>query len=128
MASKKDMRREDLVVPYMTPPKKESEGDLSALIATTLPMAALFTRNKVMGWSAVLFAVQHWLSESPEQRATATQPAYLSVGLSLMALTVTYFQMFFPPPNLGNLRGTPPTEAGTGTEAPPAVPPSFEDW
>jgi len=46
MASKKDMRREDLIVPYVDPPKEKSDGDMSSTMASTLPMAAIFTRNK----------------------------------------------------------------------------------
>lgn len=45
-------------------------------------MAAMFTRNKYLGWTAFVFAIQNWLSESEEQRATASQPAYMTVGMA----------------------------------------------
>ena len=57
------------------------------------------TSHSVIGWSvsplntmrdevlilsrtAVLVALQHWLAETPQQRKTASQPGYLTVGLS----------------------------------------------
>ncbi|EUC38726.1 hypothetical protein COCCADRAFT_32098 [Bipolaris zeicola 26-R-13] len=78
MASKKDMRRADLIVPYAEPEKSKDEGDMSSTLSSTLPMAAIFTRNKV----AVVFAIQAWLAETAEQRKTSTTPAYFQVGMS----------------------------------------------
>ncbi|MCJ1337698.1 Eukaryotic translation initiation factor eIF-1 [Bachmanniomyces sp. S44760] len=51
-------------------------------MASSLPMAALFTRNKMIGWASVVFAMQTWLAETPEQKRTASTPGYLSVGMS----------------------------------------------
>lgn len=67
MATKKDMRRADLsksmrhpmppmllipfaVIPYQIPAPKEGASDISGTLGSTLPMAAMFTRNKFMGW------------------------------------------------------------------------------
>ncbi|KAF2691506.1 hypothetical protein K458DRAFT_1518 [Lentithecium fluviatile CBS 122367] len=117
MASRKDMRRADLIVPYAEPTKDKSDGDMASTMASTLPMAAIFTRNKMIGWVAVVFAIQSWLAESPEQKRTASTPAYFSVGMSFMSLLVGYMPLFLPPtPNR--------VGAGSGTEAPPAAPPS----
>jgi len=118
MASKKDMRREDLIIPYQEPVAKEGGGDISSTMSTTLPMAAMFTRNKYIGWTSVVFSIQTWLSESAESKKTASQPAYFAVGMALMALVVTYLPLFLPPP------ATPGAVGGTGTEASAAVPPS----
>lgn len=116
MASKKDMRRPDLIVPHVEPAKDKSDGDMTSTMASTLPMAAIFTRNKMIGWTAVVFALQSWLAETPEQKRTATTPSYFSVGMAFMSLMVAYLPMFLPPP---------PNQAGvgSGTEAPAAVPP-----
>ncbi|KAJ4373883.1 Eukaryotic translation initiation factor eIF-1 [Neocucurbitaria cava] len=89
MASKKDMRRADLIVPYAEPAKDKNENDMSSTMASTLPMAAIFTRNKMIGWVAVVFAIQSWLAETPEQKRTATTPAYFQVGMSAMSLLVS---------------------------------------
>jgi len=112
------MRRDDLIIPYEEPVAKENPSDISSTLGNTLPMAAMFTRNKFVGWASVVFAIQNWLGESPETRKTASQPAYLSVGMSFLALVVTYLPMFLPPPVF------PGGASGTGTEAAAAAPPS----
>ncbi|XTI90158.1 eukaryotic translation initiation factor eIF-1 [Cenococcum geophilum] len=88
MASKKDMRRLDLIVPHVEPAKDKSDGDMTSTMASTLPMATIFTRNKMIGWTAVVFALQSWLAETPEQKRTATTPSYFSVGMAFMSLMV----------------------------------------
>jgi cytochrome b561 len=42
----------------------------------------------MMGWTAVMFALQNWLAETPSQKATAATPAYFSVGMAVLALGV----------------------------------------
>ncbi|KAK4608993.1 hypothetical protein CLAFUW4_14737 [Fulvia fulva] len=114
MATKKDMRRDDLIVPYMPPEDSKDNQDFQSTMTSTLPMAAIFTRNKMLGWTAVLFAIQQWLSESPAQKAAASSPAYLSVGMAALSLGVGYMPLFLPPaPGAG--------VAATGTGAPAAA-------
>ncbi|CAG8958845.1 hypothetical protein HYFRA_00011796 [Hymenoscyphus fraxineus] len=113
MSNKKDMRRPDLVIPYQAPVAKDSPSDISSTLGSTLPMVAMFTRNKFIGWAAVVLAVQNWLGESQESKKVSTQPAYLSVGMAFMSLVVTYLPVFMPPTG---------AKMGTGTEAPSAVP------
>jgi hypothetical protein len=38
------------VIPYQMPAQKESAGDISGTLGSTMPMAAMFTRNKYIGW------------------------------------------------------------------------------
>ena len=45
----------------------------------------------MIGWAAVVFSIQNWLGETPEQAKKAGTPAYLSVGMSLMAVMVVRF-------------------------------------
>ncbi|KAF7717269.1 Uncharacterized protein PECH_007547 [Penicillium ucsense] len=106
MASIKDMRRADLAIPYVDPPKSANDADMSSTMSSTLPMAAMFMRNRV----SFVFSLQTWLGESPEQKKTAATPAYMSVFMSLMALVVTYFPLFLPP------------QAAQGTAASPPAP------
>jgi len=98
MSNKKDMRRADLIIPYQSPVAKESPADFSSTLGSTLPMAAMFTRNKLIGWASVIFAIQNWLGESSETKKTSSQPAYFSVGMSVMAVIITYLPLFLPPP------------------------------
>ncbi|KUM66368.1 hypothetical protein ACN42_g693 [Penicillium freii] len=124
MSSKKDMRRADLAIPYVDPPKSSSDADISSTMSSTMPMAAMFTRNRMIGWVSFVFSLQSWLGESPEQKKTASTPAYMSVLMSLMALVVvcpstlqasetpqinkplqTYFPLFLPPQAPGGTTG-----------------------
>ncbi|PTU21939.1 hypothetical protein P175DRAFT_0531480 [Aspergillus ochraceoroseus IBT 24754] len=98
MASKKDMRRFDLAIPYVDPPKEKNEADMTGAMSSTMPMAAMFTRNRMIGWVSFVFSLQSWLGETAEQKKTASTPAYMSVMMSLLALGVTYLPIFLPPP------------------------------
>lgn len=42
----------------------------------------------MIGWTAVIFAIQGWLAETPAQAASATTPSYLQVGMAAMSLGV----------------------------------------
>ncbi|KAL4969993.1 SUI1 family translation initiation factor [Aspergillus stella-maris] len=72
MASKKDMRRANLAIPYVDPPKDKNDADMTGAMSSTMPMAA------------------SWLGETEEQKKNASTPAYMSVGMSVMALAVVY--------------------------------------
>ena len=70
MTAKKDMRRPDLskllrtsvhlkaqqwltlllVIPYQALLAKENPADFNSAMSSTIPMAAMFTRNKYIGW------------------------------------------------------------------------------
>ncbi|KAL4805473.1 hypothetical protein BDV18DRAFT_19565 [Aspergillus unguis] len=97
MSSKKDMRRADLAIPYVEPPKDKNDADMTGAMSSTMPMAAMFTRNRMIGWVAMVFSLQSWLGETAAQKENATTPAYMSVLMSLMALGVTYLPIFLPP-------------------------------
>ncbi|KAF1735627.1 hypothetical protein CRV24_004553 [Beauveria bassiana] len=153
----KDMRRAELdqralaVVPYQEPISKGDNPEFSSTLSSTMPMAAMFTRNKFVGWygfslfrfglgydessecsrkrkmgceicadwvncrAGVVFSIQNWLGESAETKKNGT-PGYFNVGLSVMALAVTYMPLFMPPPDR--------SAAGTATGAPAPVPPA----
>ncbi|KAJ5116401.1 hypothetical protein N7456_000749 [Penicillium angulare] len=111
MASNKDMRRADLVIPYVDPPKSGNEADMSStlrtpslmvhtwLVGTSHLMREKYNRYNVKhnAYGGNVHSEQGWLGESPEQKKTAATPAYMSVLMSLMALVVTYFPLFLPP-------------------------------
>lgn len=40
----------------------------------------------MIGWTAVVFAIQSWLNESPAQVAAGKQPGYFAVGMAFMSL------------------------------------------
>ncbi|KAI0397682.1 hypothetical protein F5Y17DRAFT_414248 [Xylariaceae sp. FL0594] len=99
MSTKKDMRRADLIVPYQEPPASSANDspEFSSTLSSTMPMAAIFTRNKYIGWAAVVFSMQSWLGESAATTQNTSTPGYFSVGMSIMSLLVTYLPIFMPP-------------------------------
>ncbi|ODM18414.1 hypothetical protein SI65_06285 [Aspergillus cristatus] len=99
MAAKKDMRRLDLAIPYIEPPTSKNDADVSGAMSSTMPMAAMFTRNRMIGWVSFVFSLQNWLGETEDQKSSSSTPAYMSVFMSFMALVVTYFPIFLPPQN-----------------------------
>ena len=48
----------------------------------------------MIGWTAVVFAIQGWLGETPAQAAAATTPSYLQVGMAAMSLGVVRISRF----------------------------------
>jgi hypothetical protein len=38
------------VIPYQEPPAKADNAEIGSSLSTTLPMAAMFMRNKMIGW------------------------------------------------------------------------------
>ncbi|PHH71208.1 hypothetical protein CDD80_5434 [Ophiocordyceps camponoti-rufipedis] len=104
-----------LFVPYQEPAATGDKADLSSTVATTMPMAAMFTRNKFIGWAAVVFSIQSWLGASEEASKSSGTPGYFTVLMSTMALGVTYLPLVLPPAVSG--------PAASGTSAPPPVPP-----
>lgn len=88
----------------------------------------------MIGWTAVIFAVQSWLSETPAQKAAASTPSYFSIGMALLSVGVVsitlkhairqtltnsqaYMPLFLPPQGKAMGAG-----AGSGTAAPSPVP------
>ncbi|EPS36852.1 hypothetical protein H072_9640 [Dactylellina haptotyla CBS 200.50] len=90
MSSKKDMRRADLIMPYQAPPapNPETSTDISSTMASTLPMAAMFLRNRTLAWASMSFAVQTWLSETPAMAAAGKQPAFFSIVFAAISVLV----------------------------------------
>ncbi|KAI5302503.1 hypothetical protein KEM56_000642 [Ascosphaera pollenicola] len=91
----RDMKRPDLIVPYVAP-KIEDETDLGSTLSNTMPMAAMFTRNRIIAWTSVIFNLQQYLIERPEKRSPNSTPASLSVMMAVMSVIVTFMPLFFP--------------------------------
>lgn len=48
----------------------------------------------------MLFSIQSWLSETPAQKAVASSPAYLQVGMAALSLAVGTYRLSFIHPEL----------------------------
>ncbi|RLV96555.1 Uncharacterized protein JA1_000047 [Spathaspora sp. JA1] len=94
---------QELVVPYKHVPAKPRNDNATSVMAQSLPMAAMFMRNKVLSWSSVFIAVQAWLNEPinapPKENEGAQQPALLKVTFALVALLTCYMDVVFPGTN-----------------------------
>ncbi|KAH3667770.1 hypothetical protein WICMUC_005302 [Wickerhamomyces mucosus] len=90
------VKREDLVVPYVhVPPAPEAAS--SAVVSQSMPMAALFMKNKLLGWFSLLSTVQAYLNElhgaKPQEGSTS---ALLRLLLSVFGILVCYTDLVFP--------------------------------
>ncbi|KAK7680674.1 hypothetical protein QCA50_016242 [Cerrena zonata] len=95
------VKREDLVVPYHHVPAKP-RGNVGGLMEQSLPMAAMFLKNKLLSWSALFLAIQSYLSEpnnKPDTDEQARQPPLLRVVFALIALVTCYIEFIFPSAN-----------------------------
>ncbi|ODV81833.1 uncharacterized protein CANTADRAFT_87794 [Suhomyces tanzawaensis NRRL Y-17324] len=89
--------REDLVVPYKhVAAKKRSEA--SGMIAQSLPMAAMFMRNKLLSWSAFFLAVQSYLNEpiNAPSDDSVQQPPLLRIVFAVISMLTCYMDIVFP--------------------------------
>lgn len=73
------------------------------MISQTLPMAAMFMRNKLLSWSAFFLAIQTYLSEpinKPESSSDlGSQPPLLRIVFALISLMACYVEFVFPGTN-----------------------------
>jgi len=85
---------------YRHLPAKPRNDSSSSMMSQTLPMAAMFMRNKIMSWSSVFLALQTYLSEPINKPATssdtASQPPLLRLAFALISLLTCYVEFFFP--------------------------------
>ncbi|KAH6665850.1 hypothetical protein F5X68DRAFT_55212 [Plectosphaerella plurivora] len=107
MATKRDMRRPDLIIPYQEPKVKDN-SEFSSTLSSTLPMAVMLTRNRFIGWAGMVYSVQNYLGESEQQKKNSTTPGYFNVGMAFVSLIVCYLPMFLPPAISGQASATGP--------------------
>lgn len=94
-----DKRRPDLVKPYHHVPDKTANEQSTAMFTSTLPLAAMFLRNKLIAWAALFTAVQGFLNEptiqssSPESQG---QPAWITLTTALIGMITCYMDFAVP--------------------------------
>lgn len=78
------------------PAKPRSEA--SGMVAQTLPMAAMFMKNKMLSWAALFLAVQSYLNQPTNRPADDkdSQPPILRILFSLISLVTCYLEFIFP--------------------------------
>ncbi|KAM9905184.1 hypothetical protein OXX79_002310 [Metschnikowia pulcherrima] len=91
-------KRADLVIPYRHQPAKP-RSEASSMISQTLPMAAMFMRNKLLSWSSVFLALQSYLTEPANKPAgsdSGSQPPLLRLAFAALSLATCYLEYFLP--------------------------------
>lgn len=78
------------------------------MMSQSLPMAAMFMRNKLMSWASVFLAIQTYLSEPlnkpPSASDSSSQPPLLRLAFAFISLATCYIEFFFPSTNAGLAR------------------------
>ncbi|KAI5956801.1 hypothetical protein KGF54_000418 [Candida jiufengensis] len=91
--------REELVVPYRHVPAK-ARKDAGSLISQSLPMAAMFMKNKMLSWAALFLSIQTYLNEPINKvEEDGSQPPLLKVVFALVAVLTCYIDIIFPQTN-----------------------------
>lgn len=79
------------------------------MISQTLPMAAMFMKNKILSWTALFLALQTYLTEpinkEKSEKDAGAQPPLLRLAFALISLATCYMEFFFPSSSPG-LRST----------------------
>ena len=83
-----DKRRADLAIPYVHVPEKSRKSPTSTF-SSTLPMAAMFMRSKILSWCAMFTAMQVYLNE-PEIPEGDGQPGWMTLVIAFVGLGVCY--------------------------------------
>jgi hypothetical protein len=68
---------------------------MQTMMTSSMPLAAMFLRNKVLSWAAFFTTLQAWLNE-PSTIKTDAQPAWLSVMLAIIGILSCYIDLVFP--------------------------------
>lgn len=71
------------------------------MIAQSLPMAAMFMKNKLLSWTSLFLAIQSFLNEpihkqENKDKDSQQQPPILRVVFALIALGTCYIDLIFP--------------------------------
>ncbi|KAI0461067.1 hypothetical protein LJB42_001397 [Komagataella kurtzmanii] len=85
-------------------PDEVTRNTAANVVGSTLPMAAMFLRNKVVSWSALFIALQAYLNEprfKPQNKDGPSQPGLMTVGFALLAVLTSYTDVLFPTPGVG---------------------------
>ncbi|ODV98556.1 hypothetical protein PACTADRAFT_1026 [Pachysolen tannophilus NRRL Y-2460] len=98
--------REELVVPYHHIPA-QPRVEATGFVTQSLPMAAMFMKNKALAWSAFFLSVQSYLNEpynkpdvladpSNDSNPLGSQPPLIKVLFSIISLATCYMDVVFP--------------------------------
>lgn len=79
------------------PAKARSEA--SGMVAQSLPMAAMFMKNKLLSWTSLFLAIQSYLNDpinKQEDSESQQQPPLLKIVFAIIAVCTCYIELIFP--------------------------------
>lgn len=107
-----NVRRDDLCVKYqkVQPPAGlySTNPSLTGMVNQTMPMAAIFLKNKFVAWLSLLQSVHYYLNTDEESLAmnksrsgnsALDQPPLVKIAMSIIGLAVCYMNLVFPQPD-----------------------------
>ncbi|SCU82722.1 LANO_0B07316g1_1 [Lachancea nothofagi CBS 11611] len=92
-------KRPDLIVEFKYKPvPKSSVGAASqGIMAQSMPMAAMFMKNKFLAWFSLLLTVHYSLNGEADKKS-ADQSPLLKILMAVVSLAVCYMNVVFPQP------------------------------
>ncbi|AET38958.1 uncharacterized protein Ecym_3475 [Eremothecium cymbalariae DBVPG len=97
-----NVKRQDLAVGYYKhiPAPDTTYSSSQGLLSQSMPMLALFLRNKFLAWFSVVTAWHSFLTSDPNASSSATSSGDLGpvmkIVMGLMSVVVCYMGLVFP--------------------------------
>ncbi|SCW01269.1 LAFE_0D08856g1_1 [Lachancea fermentati] len=95
-----NVKRPDLSVAYnhVKVPSPYTAGVSQGILSQSMPMAAMFMKNKFLAWFAVISMLHYYLTGEVNESASADQSPLLKIVMSLVSLLVCYMGLALPQP------------------------------
>lgn len=104
-----DPRRADLALEYVHRPEPTS-GSPTTMFSSTLPMAGIFLRSKLIAWCSLFTALQQYLNEPVHSlKKEESSPAWITLITAFTGIAASYSDFIFKrpvPPALQNAAET----------------------
>ncbi|ONH68940.1 hypothetical protein BON22_1630 [Cyberlindnera fabianii] len=95
------VKREDLIVPYIHVKKVADDNASANFVSQSMPMAAMFMRNKLLSWFTIFSAVIAVLYEVHGQTTVDGQSGLLRLLTALVGVGVCYMELLLPGTMMG---------------------------
>lgn len=93
-----NVKRPDLSIPYKHVPvaKTSYSSSSQGILSQSMPMAAMFMKNKFLAWFALLTTFHYYLTAEPSESNSPEQSPIVKIGMSVVSLLVCYMGLALP--------------------------------
>lgn len=92
----RDVVREQNVKRYVHIPRPV-QNQASSMMTQNLPLVAMFLKSKPIAWATLFLAIQGYLNEPLiKDPADDSQPAMFKILFAVVAIAVSYLDVFYP--------------------------------